>query len=675
MATQIFDRLLRRISVRVRIIGGFMLIMLIAGSISPIILSNLNSLVTRLEKFTNVDAKIERLLLLTSRQLATSQLDLNRYIEDTVPSPYEALDDVNQAIQGLNEAQAIAPDPEQVKTIALIIQSLKDYQGQIADLQKTRAAGNNAEATRLEAKSQKLGNDIGIRLELMVNSNVKLVDATNAAVLNDARQSISIGFVVIAIGLILAITLSILISASVTRPLAELRAGTEAFQKGDTVSVLNVAGSDEFTVLARIFNNLTKQIQESISGLEKRVADRTKALATSAEVSRRLSTIFDQKQLVIEVVEQVKTAFNYYHAHIYLYDEAGEELLMAGGTGEAGKTLLARGHKIPKGKGLVGRAAETNVAVLVSDTSKDRDWLPNPLLLETKSEAAVPISIGDRVLGVLDVQQNVTDGLQQEDVDALQSIANQVAIALQNIQSTEIVAKRATELQKVATISTAAATITDVQKMLESVVHLTQRGFGLYHAHVFVYHEDTTTLKIAACGWKEGDEHEGAHGTAEIPLEQEKSLVARAARTRQAVIVNDVHNEPGWLPNPMLPDTASELAVPLIVGDQLLGVLDVQSEHLNVFTEEDASIQTTLASQVATAMQNARSFSQSQDQAKRETAVNLITQKIQNATTMESALQVAVRELGRALEARTSVRLKPVSDQEVHNDLVEEGAS
>jgi GAF domain-containing protein len=185
--------------------------------------------------------------------------------------------------------------------------------------------------------------------------------------------------------------------------------------------------------------------------------------------------------------------------------------------------------------------------------------------------------------------------------------------------------------------------------MLQEVVHLTQRGFGLYHAHVFTYNENTHALDIIACGYKEGDEHEGTHGTTSIPLAQEQSLVARAGRTRQAVIVNDVRSDAGWLPNPILTETAAELAVPLIVGDQLLGVLDVQSERINAFTEEDASIQTTLASQVATALQNARSFQQAQKQVERETAVNLITQKIQDATSIEAALQVAARELGHAL--------------------------
>jgi GAF domain-containing protein len=285
-----------------------------------------------------------------------------------------------------------------------------------------------------------------------------------------------------------------------------------------------------------------------------------------------------------------------------------------------------------------------------------------------QESVTLPLKARNEIVGKFAIE-----GLKSDDKDALE-LANAVAERLgMHIESLRLLEdtrrgqieldKRARELAAVAEISTLSAKELDADKMLETVAHLTQRQFSLYHAHIFIYDENKALLKIAACGWKEGDVHEGTHGTAQIPITQEQSLVARAARTRQAVIVNDVHNEPGWLPNPLLPDTASELAVPLVVGDQLLGVLDVQKDYINAFTEEDASIQTTLASQVATALQNARSFFKAQQQAERESMLNTINQKIQSATSVEAVLQIAARELGHALGAPLTIAQLGMKDR------------
>ncbi len=219
---------------------------------------------------------------------------------------------------------------------------------------------------------------------------------------------------------------------------------------------------------------------------------------------------------------------------------------------------------------------------------------------------AQPLTVRGETIGQLAVA-----GLKDVSPEAIEmagNIADQVSAHLENLRLFELNEKRAHELGTVAAVSTTASTVLDPDKLLQAVVDLTRERFGLYHTHIYLADTSWNTLLLAA-GAGEVGRQMVAEGWA-IPMDHEQSIVAKVARNRQFVIANDVvhDKESAFLSNRLLPETRSEMAVPMTIGEKLLGVFDVQADKANYFTEDDANIYTTLALQVAIALQNARLY-------------------------------------------------------------------
>jgi len=220
---------------------------------------------------------------------------------------------------------------------------------------------------------------------------------------------------------------------------------------------------------------------------------------------------------------------------------------------------------------------------------------------------STPLEVRGEIIGGLGINIPESPSLTDEEQNFLEAVAEQLSQALERARLIEQTQKSAVELQTVARVSSASSTLLEPVELLQSVVDLAKNGFNLYHAHIYLLDESGTKLVLSSGSGEIGRQmvDEGW-----IIFLDEDSIVSRAARSRQGQIVNNVWNTPDYLPNPLLPDTKSELAVPMVVGSKLLGIFDVQSNRPNYFTEEDLQTFSTLASQASVALQNARLYAE-----------------------------------------------------------------
>jgi signal transduction histidine kinase len=220
---------------------------------------------------------------------------------------------------------------------------------------------------------------------------------------------------------------------------------------------------------------------------------------------------------------------------------------------------------------------------------------------------SAPLEVRGEVIGGLGIHPDDYLPLTEEEKNFLESVAEQVSQALERARLIEQTQKKALELQTVAQVSSTSSTLLEPNELLQSVVDLAKNSFGLYHAHIYLLGEEEEKLVLNSGA---GDVGRKMVEEGWVIFINEDSIVSRAARTQKGQIVGNVLETPDYLPNPLLPETKSEMAIPMVVGNELLGVFDVQSEKLNRFTDEDLLTFTTLASQTAVALQNARLYAE-----------------------------------------------------------------
>ncbi len=242
-------------------------------------------------------------------------------------------------------------------------------------------------------------------------------------------QSIVVSILTIAFGLALAA----LFSRSISRPLEDILDTFAKIESGDLKERAAVSDADEIGKLSVNFNRMISRLDNLQGNLESQIAMRTEQLRATSEVGRVASSILDPEKLIEKVVNLITERLGYYYAAIFIVSADGYWAELQSATGEAGKELMKRKHRLAVGgKSMVGSAVSLRQARIAHDVGLEAIRFDNPLLPDTRSEIALPLTVGGRVLGALDAQSMEENAFDKENTETLQGMANQVAIALEN---------------------------------------------------------------------------------------------------------------------------------------------------------------------------------------------------------------------------------------------------
>ena len=270
----------------------------------------------------------------------------------------------------------------------------------------------------------------------IVGQTWALVVETNEEQAFNALNSLRFQTFLIAGVIIVMVTgLGIMIAHTITQPISDLTKVSTAIAQGDWSQSATIASRDEIGLLAQSFNKMTIQLQQAIGTLEEQVQKRTRALETNTEISYQLTAILDLDRLLKYVINRLQSEYNFYHTHIYLLEDK-KKLMLAEGTNRSWINPDGANYYINMDAqgSPIAHAARTREIIIIDNVHQTDKWSPEFILPNTQAEIAVPIIVGmvEDLVGVLDVQQSEVAGFNEDEARLLQSLANQIGVAIYN---------------------------------------------------------------------------------------------------------------------------------------------------------------------------------------------------------------------------------------------------
>ncbi len=419
------------------------------------------------------------------------------------------------------------------------------------------------------------------------------------------------------------IVATIALTQLIVPPLARLRRAALGVIGGDyETPIPDVHRGDEVGATAEAFMEMRGRIKDVVNELESRVALRTRDIQATQEISRYAATQRDLSVLLNEVVELIIKRFPViYHAQIFLVDDDGMYAVVRASTGEVGKRLLERGHRLAVGSvSVIGQVTDHGRYILAKDTAASQVHRRNEFLPNTRSELAIPLQVGNRIIGALDVQSIQSDAFPDDLIRVLETMADNIAIAIENARLYEEALRRVRQIEE----GNREATRTAWQEYLRD-----QRALSISReAGVNVGSDDTI------------------------------SELRRRATASGEVLVGELTVRNTY-----------PVAVPIQLRGQTLGAVEWELPA-NDFSRDKLELARELADRLALSLDNARLFQESRRATERERLVNMIASRLTAQTSIDQILQTAVREVGQALRApQVTIRLRSGSENQITGEV------
>lgn len=384
------------------------------------------------------------------------------------------------------------------------------------------------------------------------------------------RQNFEAAFIVFVV-IIAAVFAAFNIAKRLTSPLYELIGITRQVAAGALGLDVPVASQYEAGQLATHFRNLVDQLRDLRDSMDRRIVARTKTLETvvgslesSTRIGRQITTILNIDELLSTVTSQIQAEFKLnYCTQIFLVEEETGDVVLARAAGMVADQLMAQGLRLAVGEGIIGAVAASNEYFLSNDVSRTPQFVAHPLLPETRSELALPLRKGDQVLGVLDIQSRYVDRFSPTDIPLLQSIANQTAIAIENARL----------------LAATRAALGEVERLNR---RLTREGW------------ESIAQEVPVQGYRFSNGNNSA-----ITTDSDYWLPPMQQAASHKQLIKQLHPGNGQ-------PAEAELAVPLVLRGEVIGVLGIRRQEAKDWAEEEVSAVEAVADQITRALENAR---------------------------------------------------------------------